>query len=151
FPGQYFDAETGLYYNGFRDYSPGIGRYIESDPIGLAGGLNLYAYGANDPIGGIAPDGLQPRLCLGADMVVLRDDSDADDLAAQAHRLAGTIIDVLKLLYGADTIERLSVPRSHMANAQDAGKLVLERLQGKVNAKLVGIAGRIVAKGIGKY
>ena len=37
FPGQYFDRETGLHYNYFRDYEPRTGRYIESDPIGLAG------------------------------------------------------------------------------------------------------------------
>lgn len=50
FPGQYFDSETGLHYNNFRDYDPVTGRYIESDPIGLDGGYNLYAYAFNDPL-----------------------------------------------------------------------------------------------------
>jgi len=50
FPGQYFDAETGLHQNWFRDYDPKTGRYREADPIGLAGGTNAYEYAAGNPL-----------------------------------------------------------------------------------------------------
>ncbi len=60
FAGQVFDADTGLHYNYFRDYDPWTGRYIQSDPIGLEGGLNTYGYVLNNPINLIDPLGLAP-------------------------------------------------------------------------------------------
>jgi RHS repeat-associated protein len=73
FPGQFFDQATYLHYNYFRDYDPRLGRYIESDPIGLAGGINTYAYARNAPTTNVDPSGLdsspqptgtQANICL---------------------------------------------------------------------------------------
>jgi RHS repeat-associated protein len=50
FPAQFFDQATYLHYNYFRDCDPRLGRYIESDRIGLAGGINTYAYVGNNPL-----------------------------------------------------------------------------------------------------
>ncbi|MCV4157810.1 RHS repeat protein, partial [Pseudomonas aeruginosa] len=66
FPGQYYDAESGLHYNYFRDYDPETGRYVESDPIGLDGGLNTYAYVGSNPVGLVDPNGLSPTATAGA-------------------------------------------------------------------------------------
>jgi RHS repeat-associated protein len=60
-PGQENDEETGMYHNGFRDYVPSFGRYAESDPIGLSGGLNTYRYAGANPVAFIDSEGLEER------------------------------------------------------------------------------------------
>jgi RHS repeat-associated protein len=67
FPGQKRDRETGRHYNYFRDYDPQIGRYSESDPIGLRAGLNTFAYVHGNPVVNSDPFGLDFRVCFYAD------------------------------------------------------------------------------------
>lgn len=59
FPGQYYDIETGLYHNYFRDYDPETGRYVQSDPLGLRAGFNTYAYADGNPLKYVDPFGLE--------------------------------------------------------------------------------------------
>jgi RHS repeat-associated protein len=60
FPGQYFDAETGKHYNFNRDYDPVTGRYVQSDPIGLDGGMNGYGYAGGSPANSVDYNGNAP-------------------------------------------------------------------------------------------
>jgi RHS repeat-associated protein len=58
YTGHDFQAELGLYLTHYRAYEPNLGRWLSADPIGEAGGINLYGYVGNDPINGLDPYGL---------------------------------------------------------------------------------------------
>ncbi len=63
FPGQYADQEAGLHYNWHRSYDPATGRYLESDPLGIDGTINTYAYVESRPLVWVDADGEAPRRC----------------------------------------------------------------------------------------
>jgi RHS repeat-associated protein len=64
FPGQYYDSETGLHYNYHRYYNPRTGRYLEKDPIGMKGGINLYVYAENNSVRFSDNEGLKVQICV---------------------------------------------------------------------------------------
>ncbi|WP_408951543.1 BPSL0067 family protein [Lysobacter sp. Hz 25] len=65
FPGQKYDAASGLVYNYYRDYDPNTGRYLQSDPVGLVGGSSTYGYVKGAPLNTADPRGLQPAFGSG--------------------------------------------------------------------------------------
>jgi len=80
-------------YNYYRDYNPAVGRYVESDPIGLAGGLNTYLYAGANPLSFTDPQGTNPAAGLDwpVRLLVYQDDKGDvlvlyTDFAWIAHR-----------------------------------------------------------------
>ncbi len=102
FPGQRFDAVSGMYHNYFRDYDPTVGRYVQSDPIGLLGGMSTYGYANHSPAtfsdpmglfgkkigGGIANMLVRPIVQRLGGGVAARAASAAAQARAQARRAA---------------------------------------------------------------
>ena len=91
-PGQYFDRETNLNYNYSRDYSPGIGRYVQSDPMGLLIGLNTYAYVSSSPLMAIDLFGLASSRPNPCDLAKQAPNPDKDPCGCQK----GVLVDLCK-------------------------------------------------------
>ncbi|MFT0214110.1 RHS repeat-associated core domain-containing protein, partial [Pseudomonas sp. F1_0610] len=89
YPGQYFDAETGTHYNYYRDYNPRVGRYSQSDPIGLGGGINHYGYAGGNALRYRDPEG---RVVWFAPLLMMA-----------ARATASFIIDIIIISYAVDS------------------------------------------------
>ncbi|HEY4083642.1 MAG TPA: RHS repeat-associated core domain-containing protein, partial [Burkholderiaceae bacterium] len=87
-PGQQFEPFGGRFYNYFRDYEPSTGRYVQSDPIGLDGGLNTYAYAGGQPTSMVDRKGL---FYTSVDFACAKDPSFCAEIMGQTIRNAGTI------------------------------------------------------------
>ncbi|MCZ6659283.1 MAG: RHS domain-containing protein [Gammaproteobacteria bacterium] len=115
FPGQYFDAETGLHYNYFRFFDPTTGRYIRPDPIGLAGGVNMFGYVNANPIRFSDSSGLEGSFIGGF--------ADADDANASGRDL---VVGLIGTLAPPATILSLgAVGPTIVANAGEIGRVAI--------------------------
>ena len=154
-PGQYFDSETGLHYNWHRYYEPALGRYLRPDPIGLDGGLNLYAYVGNDPANAVDPFGLDSHhiipqaiwrnMNLSPEVVAILDSAvveAGEHYYTTNHRSYNSLIKILwdDFFLGAKSEEITScAARRFVKNvkSQPEAKALLRRLLSEGGAKVV--------------
>ena len=126
--GQYLDRETGLHYNLFRYYDPDCGRFTQQDPIGLAGGTNLYQYAPN-ALGWVDPWGLS-RECSGKTKpdFYVGPNGPSSTMPSTAYRYMDS-------KYAPQTIENKSAPLSYFGytkyksahEARDAYQIFYEK------------------------
>ncbi len=145
FPGQYFDAETGLNYNYFRTYDPYTGRYTQADPIGLGGGMNRFGYVGGNPVGQSDSSGLFIDAALDAgfilyDLYLLVTDNFINDCDNLSTNLAALGADVGGLFVPAATGLGLGVRATEATSTLK-----------KIDPNKVNFSQRTVSSDVNKY
>ena len=126
FPGQYLDQETSIGYNFHRDYAAALGRYLESDPIGLDSGINTYAYADNDPLDTFDPLGLY-RVLPGIPAPSPEIDALLNCIESRTGlRLTVTSTSTISKVHAAGTphARGVAVDLRYPTNPSDAGKIL---------------------------
>jgi RHS repeat-associated protein len=124
FAGQYFDSETGLHENRYRFYDPKTGRYLQADPIGLAGGMHRYGYVAGDPVNAIDPLGLARTTV---------------DAAIQQALTKGNVSELETILEAASTNEERIAARSALDRLNTrVGEIISKECKGSINREFPG-------------
>ncbi|WP_353098986.1 RHS repeat-associated core domain-containing protein [Stenotrophomonas lactitubi] len=136
FPGQQATDASGLFYNYQREYDPGVGRYSQSDPIGLEGGVSTYAYVHGSPVSYADPEGLQSVGPMGAYIGGEARASDACMEAAildSALNLTPGVGTIKAFTEGANSLDSASAV---MSTAAAATEVHTQRADAAANARL---------------
>jgi RHS repeat-associated protein len=126
FPGQVYDAESGLHQNWFRDYTAGFGRYAQADPIGQSGGVNVYRYAFDNPINLADALGLAPFTNNSQVAIPYKDESKRFEPPETA--LPGETVDADGIYSppGTESPICVKVPNNCSASTDESGQLSLD-------------------------